>query len=77
MSKLRFTDGEEFDTSGPLRKEKRYDGWYVLGEGKLIPVSSEKEADSYIRVETAVDKIKKSETPQKEFFNQIGKILRR
>jgi hypothetical protein len=49
MSILRFSDGEEFNTSGPLRKEERYDGWYVLGEGKLIPVKDEKEADKIIQ----------------------------
>ncbi len=48
MSILKFTDGESFDTSGPLRKEERYDGWYVLGEGKLIPVKDEAEADRLI-----------------------------
>jgi hypothetical protein len=45
MSILRFTDGEEFDTSGPIRKEERYDGWYVIGENRLIPVKDEEEAD--------------------------------
>lgn len=45
MSILQFSDGERFDTSGPLRKEERRDGWYVIGEGKLIPVASESEAD--------------------------------
>ena len=48
MSILKFTDGEVFDTSGQLRKEERYDGWYVIGEGKLIPVNGEKEADLII-----------------------------
>ena len=48
MSKLKFSDGEVFDTSGPLRKEERYDGWYVIGRGLLIPVNSEKEADDII-----------------------------
>jgi hypothetical protein len=46
---LRFNDGENFDTSGPLRKDKRLDGWYVIGEGKLIPVVSEEEADKMIK----------------------------
>ena len=45
MSILRFTDGEEFDTSGAFRKE---DGWYVIGHGNLIPVASEKEASDTI-----------------------------
>jgi hypothetical protein len=48
MSILKFSDGESFDTSGPLRKEERYDGWYVLGEGKLIPVQNEQQADQLI-----------------------------
>ena len=41
MIKLTFTDGEIFDLSGPLRIEERYDGWYVLGNNKMIPVSSQ------------------------------------
>jgi len=48
MSILKFSDGESFDTSGPLRKEERYDGWYVLGQGLLIPVKDEQEADKVI-----------------------------
>lgn len=35
---LRFNDGESFDTKGPLRLEHRYDGWYVIGNGMLLPV---------------------------------------
>ena len=38
MSILRFSDGEEFDTSVELQLMKRKDGWYVIGEGLLIPV---------------------------------------
>jgi len=41
MSKLTFTDGQTFDLSGPLRLEERYDGWYVLGNGRMIPVASQ------------------------------------
>lgn len=44
MTKLIFTDGEEFDTSGPLRVDRRYDGLYVIGMGMLVPVNSEEEA---------------------------------
>lgn len=43
MSKLKFSDGEEFDLSGPLRVEQRYDGWYVLGNNRMIPVKNEQE----------------------------------
>lgn len=52
MSTLRFTDGESFDLSGPIRKEERYDGWYVLGDGKMIPVKDEDEADYLIEILT-------------------------
>lgn len=43
MSTLKFTDGEEFNTGGELRCEERYDGWYVLGNGVLMPVKSQAE----------------------------------
>jgi hypothetical protein len=45
MSKLRFSDGMEFDTSGELRKILKEDGWYVLGKGMLVPVRDEQQAD--------------------------------
>lgn len=45
---LRFNDGVNIDTSGELRKLKLDDGWYVVGQGMLIPVSSEEEADQII-----------------------------
>ena len=41
---LRFSDGEEFDTSGPWRAEKRSDGWYVLGHDTMAPADSYEEA---------------------------------
>ena len=41
MSKLTFTDGQTFDLSGPLRLEERFDGWYVLGNNRMIPVASQ------------------------------------
>lgn len=50
MTTLKFSDGEEFDLSGSLRKEHRADGWYVLGENMMIPVKDEKEADDYISI---------------------------
>jgi len=52
MATLKFSDGEEFELSGSLRKEHRTDGWYVLGENKLIPVKDEQEADDYISKHT-------------------------
>lgn len=46
--KLKFTDGVEIDTGGPLRKLHLEDGWYVVGNGFCIPVASESEADETI-----------------------------
>jgi hypothetical protein len=43
MSILRFDDGIEIETSGELRLLELYDGWYVVGEGRLIPVKDEEE----------------------------------
>ncbi len=41
VTKLEFSDGMVIHTHGPLRCVEFSDGWYVVGEGKLIPVSSE------------------------------------
>jgi hypothetical protein len=46
---LKFSDGMEFDTSGPLRITSRSDGLYVVGNGQLIPVSSHEEAEEIIK----------------------------
>jgi hypothetical protein len=40
MSILKFSDGEEFDLSGPLRVELRVDGYYVLGENMMMAVDT-------------------------------------
>jgi hypothetical protein len=48
MSKLKFSDGEEFDLSGPLRVELRADGFYVLGENMMMAVNTLKEGIEYI-----------------------------
>ena len=53
MSKLTFTDGETFDLSGPLRLEERFDGWYVLGNNKMIPVASQDAGSRLIDEEIA------------------------
>jgi len=46
---LRFSDGEEFDTSKPIHVEHRLDGWYIVGGGILQAVNSEKEGKEFIR----------------------------
>lgn len=48
MSKLRFTDGVEIDTSGVLRIKKLPDGYYVVGEGYCIPVDSHADGERMI-----------------------------
>ncbi len=49
MTKLTFSDGETFDTSGPLRIERRRDGLYVLGEGLLCACDTREEAEELLR----------------------------
>lgn len=53
MTKLKFTDGEEFNTSGPLRVEERKDGFYLVGEGCLIPIKSKEEGYEMITKRTS------------------------
>jgi len=45
MSILKFSDGIEIDTSGELRLLELYDGWYVVGDGRLIPVKNREEGE--------------------------------
>jgi hypothetical protein len=48
MSKLRFSDGMEFDTDGPYRIIRKSDGLYVVGRGKLCAVDSYEEGQRLI-----------------------------
>ena len=43
VTQLKFSDGMVIHTHGQLRTVEFSDGWYVVGEGKLIPVRSEDE----------------------------------
>ena len=49
MTNLKFTDGVEFNTSGVLRVEERFDRWYVVGEGRLVPVRDRNDGEEYIK----------------------------
>ena len=40
MSQLKFSDGETFNLSGPLRVELRSDGYYVVGQGMMMAVDT-------------------------------------
>ena len=46
---LRFSDGITIDTTGELRTMRLKDGWYVVGKGMLMPVSSRKEGMELIK----------------------------
>jgi len=46
---LRFTDGVNIDTSGPLRVLSLKDGYYVVGQGMCIPVCDREEATKFIK----------------------------
>ena len=41
---LRFNDGVNIDTDGPLRMLHLKDGYYVVGQGMCIPVADREEA---------------------------------
>jgi hypothetical protein len=41
---LKFSDGMEFKTDSELHVERRRDGWYVVGNGMLIPANDYEEA---------------------------------
>jgi hypothetical protein len=45
---LRFSDGMEFDTSGPMHTEHRSDGWYVVGGGMMFAVDTREEGEAEI-----------------------------
>lgn len=47
---LKFSDGIEIDLSGPVRVLELHDGFYVVGEGMLKPVSSKEEAEEIVRL---------------------------
>ena len=47
--KIELIEGVEIDTSGPLRKLRLKDSWYVVGEGSLDTVDSEEEAELLIQ----------------------------
>ena len=48
---MKFSDGMEFDLSGPMRIEERSDGLYVVGNNMLIPVKTVEDGLSIIRKE--------------------------
>jgi hypothetical protein len=59
---LHFTDGVSIDTSGPLRMLLLEDGLYVVGQGMLIPVDTQQEAEDEIA------RLNKSRKPVGEYI---------
>ncbi len=53
MTTIRFTDGVEVHTSGPLRRLELHDGLYVVGNSMLIPCESEAEVREMLEGELA------------------------
>lgn len=52
---MRFSDGMEFDTSGPYRTTRKSDGLYVVGNGLLCPIESQEEGEKLIESLTKED----------------------
>lgn len=49
MGILKFNDGWTVDVGGPYRVIHGPDGWYVVGEGLLLPVDSKEEGEEEIK----------------------------
>jgi len=43
MSKIYFSDGVVVNTDGPYRVTQLPDGWYLIGEGLMMPVENGEE----------------------------------
>jgi len=48
MAEIEFTDGVKFNTDGDYRIERRFDGYYVVGNGMLCPVDDRDEGKDLI-----------------------------
>ena len=57
MSQLKFSDGETFNLSGPLRVELRSDGYYVVGQGMMMAVDTLEQGQKVIADKNSGKKI--------------------
>lgn len=48
MRQVKFSDGVIINIDGPPYTFQLYDGWYVAGQGMLIPAQDEDEATALI-----------------------------
>jgi hypothetical protein len=46
---LHFSDGISIDTSGELKILKLHDGYYIVGNGMLLPMKNKKEAIDFLK----------------------------
>lgn len=45
---IQFTDGVKINTSGPYRTLHLKDGWYIVGQGQLIPMADAEECRNFL-----------------------------
>ena len=48
MTRIKFSDGAQFDTSGGYRVERRRGGYYVVGHGFLCQVTDKADGERLI-----------------------------
>lgn len=70
---LRFNDGVNINVSGPKRKLKLSDGFYVVGKGMCIPCGCERDANEILGIETIVQEIQWD--PKEKICGTKGDIL--
>lgn len=58
MATLKFSDGQSFELDSKPHIEQRADGLYVVGNGFLVPCSTQEEADDILRTMTSPSKNK-------------------
>jgi hydrogenase maturation factor len=46
---LKFSQIIKYAKEGPFRKEQFGDGWYVIGEGNVIPAIDEEDANDILK----------------------------
>jgi hypothetical protein len=50
MTRIKFSDGAQFDTDGEYRVEHRRGGYYLVGHGFLCPVTDKADGERVIAV---------------------------
>lgn len=50
MTIYKLPDGTEINLSDQIHKEKRSDGWYIIGNDQEVKVKDEERADWFIEI---------------------------